>query len=132
MAEAKQRLCIVVKDLVGDILRQAQPLDIGEGLLVGFVILQYRVVAAGYQLTAAPCVSTISGRPTSALVAASVASASTGRLALPAISMASTAKAPPSSMTSDEYAWASARRACIASSSARAARALSSARCCAV
>ena len=58
MAEAKQRLCIVVKDLVGDILRQAQPLDISEGLLVGFVILQYRVVAAGYQLTAAPCVST--------------------------------------------------------------------------
>jgi hypothetical protein len=31
----------------------AEALDIGEGLLVGLVILQYRVVAAGHQVIGA-------------------------------------------------------------------------------
>jgi len=54
--------------------------------------------------TQLPCARTPSGRPVNALAAASIASASPGRLILRAISMASSAKAPPSSMTSGEYA----------------------------
>src|SRR6201986_4999663 len=49
MAENEQALSVVVQDLVGIGLGQAQALDIGKGLLVGFVILQYRVVAAGHE-----------------------------------------------------------------------------------
>ena len=50
MLEAEQFLRVVVQDLVGIGLRQAEAFDIGEGLRVGFVILQHRVVAAGYEM----------------------------------------------------------------------------------
>src|ERR1700719_601979 len=50
MTKTKEGLRVVVQDLVGVGFWQAQPLDIGEGLLVFFVILQYRVVAAGHQV----------------------------------------------------------------------------------
>ena len=53
MSKAEQRLCVVVQDLVGVGLGQTKPLDIREGLLVGFVVLQYRVVAAGNQMVGA-------------------------------------------------------------------------------
>src|SRR3984957_13051423 len=53
MIKTKQSLRVVVQDLVGVGLWQSQPLDIGEGLLVFFVILQDRVVAAGYQVIGA-------------------------------------------------------------------------------
>jgi hypothetical protein len=39
MTKTEQRLRVVVQDLVGIGLWQSQPLDIGEGLLVGLVIL---------------------------------------------------------------------------------------------
>src|SRR5271169_4198286 len=47
MTKAEQRLRVVVQDLVGVRLWQSQALDIGEGFLVIFVILQDRIVAAG-------------------------------------------------------------------------------------
>ena len=53
MRKAEQRLCVVVQDLVGVGLGQTKPLDIREGLLVGLVILQYRIVAAGHQVIGA-------------------------------------------------------------------------------
>src|SRR6267142_2818428 len=53
MREAEQGLCVVVQDLVGVGLGQPEALDIGEGFLVGLVILQYRVVAAGHQMVGA-------------------------------------------------------------------------------
>src|SRR5882762_1829463 len=53
VVEAEQRLCIVMQDLVGVALWQSEPLDIREGLLVGFVILQHRIVAAGHQMVGA-------------------------------------------------------------------------------
>src|SRR5207245_10249077 len=43
----------MMQDLVGVALWQSEPLDVGEGLLVGFVILQYRIVAAGHQMVGA-------------------------------------------------------------------------------
>jgi hypothetical protein len=49
MREAEQRLGVVDEDLVELGGRQAKPRDIGKGLLVGLVILQHGVVAAGYQ-----------------------------------------------------------------------------------
>jgi len=39
MPKAEQRLCVVVEDLFDIGPRQCQPLDIGEGLFVGLVIL---------------------------------------------------------------------------------------------
>src|SRR5947207_13138537 len=51
--EAEQCLCVVMEDLVGVALWHSESLDISEGLLVGFVILQYRVVAAGHQMIGA-------------------------------------------------------------------------------
>ena len=53
MAEAEQLLRVVVQDLVGIGLGQSETFDIGEGLLVGLVILQYRIVAAGHQVIGA-------------------------------------------------------------------------------
>ena len=53
MSKAEQRLRVVVQDPVGDGLGQAQPLDIGEGLLIGLIILQDRIVAAGHQVIGA-------------------------------------------------------------------------------
>ena len=53
VVEPEQRLRIVVEDLVGIGFRQAQPLDVSEGLLIGLVILQYRVVTAGHQMVGA-------------------------------------------------------------------------------
>ena len=51
--EAEQLLRVVVQDLVGDFLRQAEPLDIGEGFPVNLPILQYRIVAAGHDVIGA-------------------------------------------------------------------------------
>ena len=53
MREAEEFLRIVVQDLVGVGLRQSQPLNIGEGLLIGLVILQYRIVTAGHLVVGA-------------------------------------------------------------------------------
>src|SRR5215469_11070857 len=53
VSKTEYRLRIVVKDLVGIGFGQSQALDISEGLLVGLVILQHRVVAAGYQMVGA-------------------------------------------------------------------------------
>src|SRR3954462_11662145 len=53
MLEPEQGLRVVVQDLVRIGFRQAEALDIGEGFLVGFVILQYRVVAAGDEMVGA-------------------------------------------------------------------------------
>src|SRR5437899_7815104 len=53
VVEAEQRLCVMMQDLVGFAVGESEPLDVGEGLLVGFVILQYRVVAACHQMVGA-------------------------------------------------------------------------------
>src|ERR1700719_3185531 len=53
MIEAEQLLRVVVQDLVGDFLRQAEPLDIGKGLPVDLPVLQHRIVAAGYDVIGA-------------------------------------------------------------------------------
>jgi hypothetical protein len=53
VVESEQRLRIVVEDLVRIRLGQPQPLDVSEGLLISLVILQHRVVAAGYQMVGA-------------------------------------------------------------------------------
>ena len=51
--EAEQLLRVVVQDLVGDFLRQAEALDIGKGLPVDLPILQHRIVAAGHDVIGA-------------------------------------------------------------------------------
>jgi hypothetical protein len=51
--EAEQLLRVVVQDLVGDCLRQAEALDIGKGLPVDLPILQHRIVAAGHDVIGA-------------------------------------------------------------------------------
>src|SRR5258707_4889100 len=53
VVEAEQRLCIVMQNLVGVALGKPEPLDIREVPLVGFVILQHRIVAAGHQTVGA-------------------------------------------------------------------------------
>ena len=53
MGKAEELLRVVVQDFVGVGLWQSQSLDIGEGLLIGLVILQYRIVAAGHQVIGA-------------------------------------------------------------------------------
>jgi hypothetical protein len=55
MIEAEQLLRVVVQDLIGDFLRQAEPLDIGKGLPVDFPVLQHRIVAAGHDVIGAEC-----------------------------------------------------------------------------
>src|SRR5262249_12663060 len=51
--DAEQLLRVMVQDLVGDFLRQAEPLDIGEGLPVDLPILQHRIVAASHDVIGA-------------------------------------------------------------------------------
>src|ERR1700686_4090104 len=53
LRETEQRLGVSVQDLVNIRLRQSEPPDRGEGLLVGLVILQHRVIAAGQQMVGA-------------------------------------------------------------------------------
>ena len=48
--EAEQLLRVVMQDLVGNFLQQAEPLDMGKGLPVDLPILQHRIVAAGHEL----------------------------------------------------------------------------------
>jgi hypothetical protein len=51
--EAEECLGVVVEDLVAIGFGQFQTFDIGKGLLVLFVILQHRIVAAGHQVIGA-------------------------------------------------------------------------------
>jgi hypothetical protein len=53
MREAEEGLGVVVEYLVEVGRGQAEPADVGEGLLVGLVILQHGVVAAGHQVARA-------------------------------------------------------------------------------
>src|SRR3954469_6507738 len=53
MLEPEQGLRVVVQDLVGRFLRQAEALDIGERLAIDFPILQHRIIAAGDEMVGA-------------------------------------------------------------------------------
>src|SRR5437763_12233177 len=50
MVKPEKRLGVVVEDLVGIGFGEAQPLDVSKGLLIGLVILQHRIVAAGHEV----------------------------------------------------------------------------------
>jgi len=50
MTKAEEGLGVVVENPIGVGFGQPQPFNIGESLFVGLVILQHRIVAAGYQL----------------------------------------------------------------------------------
>lgn len=51
--EAEQLLRVVVQDLVGDVLRQAEPFDIGKGFPIDLLIPQHWIVAAGHDVIGA-------------------------------------------------------------------------------